>query len=90
MSDGNLTEKYRINFKGFGLPDNALSLIPKMDIIEVNFKGDLQYPNINKYFDESIISLKSSTTYENGFEPAINDLIRFLKGRNDLLELFRK
>lgn len=88
MKDNNLTEKYRINFKGFGLPDNALSLIPKTANIEVNLKGELQYQN--KYCDENIISLKSSTTYENGFKPAIDDQIRFLKGRNDLLELFRK
>ena len=78
---------YRVNIAGFGVNDvDVESLV--INGLEVTKRGDISNKRTGAVHTENIIRICTTTTYEKGFEPAIDRLLRKIKNNHHLAVLF--
>lgn len=71
-----MNEKYRLNFYILGV-DDALADQLVSQQIEINRKGDIWNKRTGKKYEENIVKKTLYTTYEEGFQPIVDELIVF-------------
>ena len=68
-------KRYRVRIAGFGLPDEFVPDYRGPINLEIKRKGEIQNKRTSKKYEENSIAIEEHTTYEEGFEEAIDRLI---------------
>ena len=71
-------EKYRLNFYIVGIGDAQADQLDNQQI-DVKRKGDIWNKRTGKKYEENIAKKTIYTTYEEGFQPIVGELIAFIK-----------
>jgi hypothetical protein len=84
-------EQYRINLAGVGIEDDKLLPLQSeaVDGLQILRKGDIWNKRTGKKYEENIIRLLDSTTYEIGFSPKVDDFIKTLESNPVLKDAFQ-
>ncbi|GBC62893.1 hypothetical protein DENIS_3877 [Desulfonema ishimotonii] len=82
-------ENYRINLAGFGIDDEFLMHLNINDL-EITKKGDIWNKHTGKKYEENIIRISGSTTYEKGFGIAVDSIIKRVESDTLLNNLFHR
>ncbi|MFA6292174.1 MAG: hypothetical protein WC637_10350 [Victivallales bacterium] len=83
-------KKYRVRIAGFGLPDEFVQNYRGSIDLEIKRKGQIHNKRTGSKYDENIIAIEEHTTYEKGFEEAIDRLISLIKTEPRVSGLFDK
>ncbi len=86
----NSMENYRLRMAGFGLKDEDIDNIPYNCGLSVYRKGEIKNESSAVKYKENTIILEEITTYEIGYEEAINRIIKKFKTYPELTALFQK
>ena len=76
-------EEYVINLTGFGIDDSHIERI-KINELIIKRKGDIWNKRTGKTYEENIIRISFSTTYEEGFGPVIDKILEKLESKKIL------
>ncbi|WP_027360600.1 DUF4279 domain-containing protein [Desulforegula conservatrix] len=85
-----IMEQFTIRIAGFGLPDEFITDSLGLNALNVNRKGEIWNIRTGKCYEENIIFVKDKTTYESGFEEALDRLIVLFNSCPMISELFTK
>ncbi len=80
-------EKYVINLTGFGIEDSYINSINIRDLRIIK-KGDIWNKRTGKKYEENIIRISLTTTYEEGFGSVIDQILSKLESTSLLSKLF--
>ena len=80
--------QYRVNLAAFGTDSKYLATAEKFGL-EITKKGEIWNRRTGTRFDENIIRLLNHTTYEDGFEPAIEEIILKMEESPQLMGMFQ-
>ncbi len=83
-------ENYRLRMAGFGLKDEDIDNIPYNCELSVYRKGEIKNESSAAKYKENTIILEEITTYEIGYEEAINRIINKFNTYPELPALFEK
>jgi len=80
-------ENYIINLTGFGIDDSYIEDI-NITELKIKRKGDIWNKRTGKKYEENIIRISSTTQYEEGFGPAVDNILCKLETISLLSNLF--